>query len=152
MQITNTDTNVVQERTGQLYHQFNLPTVAEETTSRFTKTGHGDALPTLLVLLEQEAEDRRKRRIIRLRRESSLPLGKTHALGYGLVESGHSVLFAPACRLVQELLAARQDPDRPRRLCKLDKFEFLLLDDLRYLPRGALHPLSPHTTNGGPWE
>ena len=34
--------------------------------------------------------------------------GKTHALcalGHRLVESGHSVLFAPAYRLVQELLA-----------------------------------------------
>ena len=106
--------------------------VAAETTSRFTKTGHGDALPTQLVLMEHEAEDRCKRRIIRLRRESSLPLSKTHDLGHRLVESGHSVLFDPACRLVQELLAARRDPDRPRRLRKLENFEFLL--------RGAEEP------------
>ena len=38
---------------------------------------HGDALPTLLEVLEQEAEDRRQRRILRLLRESRLPLGKT---------------------------------------------------------------------------
>ena len=110
----NTDTNVAQERIGQLYHQFKLPTAAEETTSRFTKAGHGDALITLIEVLKHEVEDRRKRLIIRLRRESSLPLGKNHALGHRLMESGHSVLFAPACRLVQEPLAARQDPDRPR--------------------------------------
>ena len=38
--------------------------------------------------------------------------GKTHALcavGHRLVESGHSVLFAPAYRLVQDLLAAKRD-------------------------------------------
>ena len=73
----NTDTSVVQERIGQLCGQFKLPTVAAETTLRFTEAGHGDALPTLLEGLEQEAEDRRQRRISRLRRESRLPSGKT---------------------------------------------------------------------------
>ena len=48
-----------------------------------------------------------------------------------------SVLFAPAYRLVQELLAAKRDLDLPRRLRKLDNFDFLLLDDLGYLPQGA---------------
>ena len=106
--------------------------------------------PSFLEVLEQEAEDRRHRRINRLRRESKLPsgktwetfehhrmplslrqqldhlaqgsfvehgvnvlafgllgTGKTHALcalGHRLVEAGHSVLFAPAYRLVQSLL------------------------------------------------
>ena len=46
----NTDTSVVQERIGQLSHQFKLPTVAAKTTSRFTEAGHGD---TLLQHLEQ---------------------------------------------------------------------------------------------------
>ncbi len=45
--------------------------------ARFTAAGHGDALPTLLEVLEQEAEDRRQRRINRLRKESRLPSGKT---------------------------------------------------------------------------
>ena len=68
--------------------------------------------------------------------------GKSHALcavGHRLVESGHSVLFAPAYRLVQELLAAKRDLDLdlPRRLRRLDNFDFLLLDDLGYLPQGA---------------
>ena len=63
--------------------------------------------------------------------------GKTHALcalGHRLVEAGHSVLFAPAYRLVQELLAAKRDLALPRQLRKLDNFDFLLLDDLGYLP------------------
>ena len=131
-------------------------------------------MTTFLEVLEQEAEDRRHRRINRLRRESRLPsgktwetfehdrvplamrqqldhlaqgsfvergvnvmafglpgTGKTHArcaLGHRLVEAGHSVLFAPAYRLVQELLAAKRDLDLPRRLCKLDNFDFLLLE------------------------
>ena len=141
-------------------------------------------LPAIfLEVLEQEAEDRRHRRINRLRRESRLPAGKTWetfehdrvplalrqqldhlaqgsfvergvnvlafglpgtgktharcALGHRLVKAGHSVLFAPAYRLVQELLAAKRDLDLPRRLRKLDNFDFLLLDDLGYLPQGA---------------
>ena len=48
-----------------------------------------------------------------------------------------SVLFAPAYRLVQELLAAKRDLDLPRRLRKLDNFGFLLLDALGHLPQGA---------------
>ena len=71
---------------------------------------------------------------------SGCPAPKTHArcaLGHRLVEAGHSVLFAPAYRLVQELLAAKRDLDLPRQLRKLDNFDFLLLDDLGYLPQGA---------------
>ena len=66
--------------------------------------------------------------------------GKTHALcalGHRLVEAGHSVLFAPAYRLVQELLVAKRDLDLPHRLRKLDNFDFLLLDALGYLPQGT---------------
>ena len=40
-------------------------------------SGHGDALSTFLEVLEQEAEDRRHRRIGRLRTASRLPAGKT---------------------------------------------------------------------------
>ena len=178
-----TDTSVMQDRIGQLCGQFKLPTMGAQSVARFTAAGHGDALATFLEVLEQEAEDRRHRRINRLRRESRLPsgqtwetfehdrvplalrqqldqlaqgsfverginvlafglpgTGKTHArcaLGHRLVEAGHSVLFAPAYRLVQELLAAKRDLDLPRQLRKLDNFDFLLLDDLGYLPQGA---------------
>ena len=55
--------------------------------------------------------------------------------------AGRSVLFAPAYRLVQEPLAAKRDFALPRQLRKLDNFDFLLdfllLDDLGYLPQGA---------------
>lgn len=65
--------------------------------------------------------------------------GKTHvlsAIGHRIVQSGRSVLFAPAYRLVQELLAARRDLELPRLLRKLDNIEFLIIDDLGYLPQG----------------
>ena len=64
----------MQDRTGELCHQFRLPTVGSEMVSRFISAGHGNALPTLL---EQEAEGRRQRRINRLCKESKLPTGKT---------------------------------------------------------------------------
>ena len=198
-----TDTVAIQDRIGELCHQFRLPTMGAESVSRFTDAGHGDALETLLEVLEQEAEDRRQRRIGRLRTASRLPAGKTwetfehhrvplslrqqlgeladggfidrgvnvlafglpgagktHALcavGHQLVESGRSVLFAPAYRLVQDLLAAKRDLALPRQLRKLDSYDFLLLDDLGYLrPRGprsprCSSPSSPNATNGGPW-
>lgn len=62
--------------------------------------------------------------------------GKTHAscaLGHALVEAGHSVLFAPAYKLVQDLLAAKRDLDLPRALRKLDKHELIILDDIGYI-------------------
>ena len=177
-----TDTSVIQERIGELGHQFKLPTMGAQSVARFTEADHGDALATFLEVLEQEAEDRRHRRINRLRQASRLPsgktwetfehdrmplalrqqldqlakgsfvehgvnvlafglpgTGKTHALcalGHRLVETGHSVLFAPAYRLVQDLLAAKRDFALPRQLRKLDNYDFLLLDDLGYLPQG----------------
>ena len=178
-----TDTVAIQDRIGELCHQFRLPTMGAQSVSRFTAAGHGGALETLLEVLEQEAEDRRQRRIGRLRTASRLPsgktwetfehdrvplslrqqlgelaagsfvdrgvnvlafglpgTGKTHALcavGHRLVESGRSVLFAPAYRLVQDLLAAKRDLSLPRQLRKLDSYDLLLLDDLGYLPQGA---------------
>ena len=175
--------NEVTERIGQLCSEFKLPTVGAEAAPWFTRAGHPDALQTLLEVLEQEAEDRRQRRIIRLRRASRLPVGKTwdtlehdrlpiklrqqldnlvqgdfvdqsvnilafglpgtgktHALcaiGHRLVEAGRSVLFTPAYRLVQDLLAAKRDLDLPRALRKLDNFDFLLIDDLGYLTQGT---------------
>ena len=174
-----TDTSVMQERIGQLCHQFKLPTMGAQSVARFTAAGHGDALTTFLEVLEQEAEDRRHRCINRLRQASRLPAGKTWetfkhdrmplglrqqldqlaqgsfvghgvnvlafglpgtgkthalcALGHRLVETGCSVLFAPAYRLVQDLLAAKRDFDLPRRLRRLDNFDFLL----GYLPQDA---------------
>ena len=183
MSMGRVSSNGVEERIGQLCSEFKLPTVGAEAGPRFTAAGHMDALHTLVEVLEQEAEDRRQRRIIRIRRASRLPVGKTwdtfehdrvpvalrqqlveladgsfvergvnvlafglpgtgkiHALcaiGHRLVESGRSVLFTPAYRLVQDMLAAKRDLDLPRMLRKLDNIDFLLIDDLGYLPQGA---------------
>jgi DNA replication protein DnaC len=66
--------------------------------------------------------------------------GKTHAaaaLGHALVQRGHSVLFTPTFRLVQELLAAKRDLALPRALQKLDAFELLILDDIGYVQQSA---------------
>ena len=134
--------------------------------------------------MEQEAEDRRIRRVDRLRRASKLPAGKTwdtfehdrtpvqlrqqlRRLGEGdfvrprrqragVRDAGHgqdprhvchrtqargvqsrSVLFIPAYRLVQDMLAAKRDLELPRMLRKLDNFDLLVIDDLGYLPQGA---------------
>ncbi len=62
--------------------------------------------------------------------------GKTHAccaLGHALVEAGHSVLFTPAFKLVQNLLAAKRELDLPRALRKLDNYEAVILDDIGYV-------------------
>jgi len=62
--------------------------------------------------------------------------GKTHtgcALGHALVEAGHSVLFTPAYKLVQDLLAAKRDLELPRALRKLDGYELIILDDIGYI-------------------
>lgn len=56
---------------------FKLPTVAAEIAARFKASGHLDALPVLLEVLELEADDRKERRIDRLRRGSHLPPAKT---------------------------------------------------------------------------
>jgi DNA replication protein DnaC len=62
--------------------------------------------------------------------------GKSHiaaALGYGLIEAGHSVLFARTTDLVQRLQAARRDLALPALLSKLDRIDCLILDDLGYV-------------------
>ena len=69
--------SAVAERVRELCRQFKLPTLAAETVGRFSEAGHADALVTLVEVMEQEAEDRRVRRVDRLRRASKLPAGKT---------------------------------------------------------------------------
>ena len=63
-------------------------------------------------------------------------VGKSHAaaaLGHALIELGHSVLFTPSFRIVQELLAAKRDLRLPHALRKLDLFDVLVLDDIGYV-------------------
>ena len=149
-------------RMRDLLVRFKLPTFAEQIVRRFTDAGQDAALPTLLHVLEAEADERGQRRTERLLKASRLPpgktletldrtrlprsitpkldelatgeflerannvlcfglpgRGKTHAaaaLGHALVQRGHSVLFSPTFRLVQELLAAKRDLSLPRAL------------------------------------
>ena len=72
-----TDTVAMNDRIGELCRQFRLPTMGTQSVARFTAAGHGDALETFMEVMEQEAEDRRQRRISRLRTASRLPAGKT---------------------------------------------------------------------------
>ncbi len=66
--------------------------------------------------------------------------GKTHAaaaVGHALVAQGHRVLFTPAYKLVQDLLAAKRDLALPKALRKLDAYELLILDDIGYVQQDA---------------
>jgi DNA replication protein DnaC len=72
-----TAAETVTARINDLLKTFKLPTVAEELVARFHQGGQDEALPHLLEVLELEAQDRRERRTIRLRRASKLPPGKT---------------------------------------------------------------------------
>ena len=67
----------MQARMGELLIRFKLPTFAAEVARRFTDAGHDDALPTLLEVLEAEADERGQRKTERLLRASRLPPGKT---------------------------------------------------------------------------
>jgi DNA replication protein DnaC len=62
---------------SELLTRFKLPTIATEVARRFVAAGHGDALPTLLEVLEAEADERGQRKTERLLRASRLPPGKT---------------------------------------------------------------------------
>jgi DNA replication protein DnaC len=62
--------------------------------------------------------------------------GKTHlvaAIGHELVHRGYAVLFTPAFRLVQRLLAAKRDLGLERELKRLDAYDAVILDDLGYV-------------------
>ena len=72
-------TSEIPGRIRELCRRFHLPTVAAEAEPRFVAAGQAGALPTLAEVLELEAEDRRARRVTRLRYASKLPPGKTAA-------------------------------------------------------------------------
>lgn len=62
--------------------------------------------------------------------------GKTHllcAIAHELVMRGHSVLFLPAYRLVQQLLVAKRELGLEKELRRLDGFDVVLLDDIGYI-------------------
>jgi DNA replication protein DnaC len=62
--------------------------------------------------------------------------GKTHlccAIGHELVRRGKRVLFIPAYKLLQRLLAAKRDLNLERELRRLDTFDVVLVDDIGYI-------------------
>jgi DNA replication protein DnaC len=62
--------------------------------------------------------------------------GKTHlisAVGHELVQRGYEVLFVPAFKLVQRLLAAKRDLELEAMLRRLDRYDAVILDDLGYV-------------------
>jgi DNA replication protein DnaC len=62
--------------------------------------------------------------------------GKTHllcAIAHELIQRGYAVLFTPAFRLVQQLLAAKRDLLLEKELKKLDRFDAVLIDDIGYV-------------------
>ena len=66
--------------------------------------------------------------------------GKAHtvcALGHALIRRGHSVLFVPTYRIVQELLVAKRDLESPRALRKLDKYDLIIPGDIGYVKQEA---------------
>ncbi|MCC7380272.1 MAG: IS21-like element helper ATPase IstB, partial [Deltaproteobacteria bacterium] len=75
MTTTTSDTDHI-DRITALLTGFKLPTLAAELVPRFNAAGRGDVLPLLLEVFELEGDDRKERRIDRLRRASRLPPGK----------------------------------------------------------------------------
>ncbi|MFM7101070.1 MAG: IS21-like element helper ATPase IstB [Verrucomicrobiota bacterium] len=64
-------------------------------------------------------------------------VGKTHlatALGYAACQEGHSVLFADAISVINELAAAQKRGQLKKQLRKYLLPEVLLLDEIGYLP------------------
>jgi len=65
--------------------------------------------------------------------------GKTHlvcAIGHELIAKGYQVLFTPAFKLVQRLLAAKRDLALEAELRKLDRFDAVIVDDIGYIQQG----------------
>jgi DNA replication protein DnaC len=67
------------DRIAELLANFRLPTLAIEFVPRLVAAGRADIFPLLVEILELESDDRRERRVDRLRRASRLPPGKTFA-------------------------------------------------------------------------
>ena len=62
--------------------------------------------------------------------------GKTHvvcAIGHALVHRGHTVLFLPTYKLVQRLLAAKEQLRLDKELHRLDAYDAVILDDIGYV-------------------
>ncbi len=149
----------------------------EEMAGRAEREGWG-FVRFLGELVALELQERRSRRIERLRKSSGLPAdktlatldlkrlpvkvqrqvprlcegsfieqaenllafgmpgrGKSHlacAIGHELVDRGYRVLFLPAYKLVQRLLAAKRDLALEATMRKLDRYDAVIIDDIGY--------------------
>jgi len=77
MNATATTELVVETVIEELLLSFKLPTLANELVPRFVAAERADVLPLVAEVLQLEAQDRKHRRVDRLRRASRLPPGKT---------------------------------------------------------------------------
>jgi len=75
--VTTRGTQETLDRFAQRLDDLKLPVVAKELGTRLVQAGFGDAVPIVLDVLDIEADERRNRRVARLRQASKLPLGKT---------------------------------------------------------------------------
>lgn len=74
MMDTRTD---IEPQIASLLRQFNLTTAADELVPRLVSAGHEAALMTIAEVLGLEQDARHERRVMRMRRASKLPMGKT---------------------------------------------------------------------------
>jgi len=132
-------------------HQLAEIEIEERRVRRIERLLRGSGLPsdkTLATLELQRLPAPVRRRVPSLceggfvdRAENLLAFGlpgrgKTHlvtAIGHELVHRGYQVLFVPAFKLVQRLLAAKRDLELEATLRRLDRFDAVILDDLGYV-------------------
>jgi DNA replication protein DnaC len=75
--MTRPSTAQMREEITHLATRFRLPTVSKELAGRLAEAGGDDALQIVHEVFVAEEDDRRERRVQRLRRASRLPPGKT---------------------------------------------------------------------------
>jgi len=68
-------------------------------------------------------------------------LGKTHiasGIAHGLIQEGVRALFVSTSNLTQKLQQAKSELMLPEALCKLDRYELLVLDDIGYAKKDEI--------------
>lgn len=123
--------NKDQRRTERLFHQSGLP------PGKTFDTLQQDRFPAQVrQLIPRLCSGSFLEKAVNILAVGRPGAGKTHllaALGYELVQQGHSVLFTSTANLVQRLLLAKAELRLPRELAKLDRFACLILDDIGYV-------------------
>lgn len=76
MSVNVEDVDTAGEILTRLASEFRLPTISTELVKRLVDAGHDNVLPILSEIFELERQDRKQRRVDRLRRSSKLPSSK----------------------------------------------------------------------------